>query len=78
MNIRPASVDVTKGFITSGTKEVGDYLYVLLIDMIGQTLIKRVKSDNSEIRFTKMPDETVIETFWADPTLHTYVWIYQA
>ena len=67
--IAPKSVDVTKGFIVSGVKEQGSYLYVLLIDLSGQTLIKRVKTDNSEIKFAQKTSGT-INNFWADPTIH--------
>ncbi len=75
--IEPKTVDVTKGFITSGVKEIGSYTYVLLIDLSGQTLIKRVKTDQSEIKFVEKTTGT-IEDFWADPvTSKTYVWIHQ-
>ena len=64
-----------KNFQSSGVKTVGDYTYVLLISLDGQVLIERVKSDNSEIKFAKKPSATSIETFWEDPTVHTYDWI---
>ena len=72
----PKTVDITKNFITSGVKEVGEYLYVLLIDLAGQTIIKRVKDDNTEIKFTEKTVGT-IEDFWSDPTVHTYKWIHE-
>ncbi|GAG78814.1 unnamed protein product [marine sediment metagenome] len=73
--IEPKSVDITKSFTTSGVKEIGEYTYVLLIDGGSSlTLIKRVKLTNSEIKFVKR-EEGTIESFWADPTVHTYVWI---
>ena len=74
--IKPTTVDVTKGFITSGVKEIGDYMYVLQIDLAGQTIIKRIKSDNSEIKFVEKTSGS-IDDFWSDPTLHTYKWIHE-
>ena len=74
--LNPKTVNVTKGFIVSGVKEIGDYTYVLQIDLSGQTIIKRVKSDNSEIKFVEKTEGT-IENFWTDPTVHTYKWIYE-
>ena len=74
--IEPKTIDVTKGFITSGVKEIGSYIYVLMIDLSGQTIIKRVKSDNTEIKFVEMTEGS-IEDFWSDPTVHTYKWIHE-
>ena len=73
--LNPVSVDVTKNFTTSGVKEIGDYLYALLINAgNGQTLIKRVKTDNSEIKFVLRTTQTIAD-FWTDPTVHTYNYI---
>ncbi len=76
MALNPKTVNVTKGFITSGVKEIGDYTYVLQIDLSGQAIIKRIKSDNSEIKFVEMTEGT-IDTFWTDPTTHEYKWIHK-
>ena len=63
--------------IISGVKEIGVYTYVLLINAgNGQTLIKRIKTDNSEIKFALRTTQTIAD-FWSDPTVHTYVWIHQ-
>ncbi len=74
--LNPKTVDVTKGFITSGVKEIGSYIYVLMIDLSGQTIIKRVKSDNTEIKFVERTSGS-IDDFWLDPTVHTYKWIHE-
>lgn len=74
--IEPKTIDVTKGFITSGVKEIGNYIYILMIDLSGQTIIKRVKSDNTEIKFVERTEGT-IDAFWADPTVHIYKWIHE-
>ncbi len=77
MKRKPKNVDITKSFTTSGIKEIGDYTYILLLDGGSDlTLIKRVKTDNSEIKFV-LRDAQSIEDFWLDPTVHTYVWIHQ-
>ena len=68
-------VNQEKNYITHGVKEIGDYTYVLLIDMAGVSLIKRVKSDNTEILFTKKESGS-IATFWSDPTIHSYNYFY--
>lgn len=75
--INPKTIDVTKGFVTSGVIEAGGYIYILLIDLSGQVLIKRVKADNSEIKFVEKPAEEVLETFWNDYASHTYKWIHE-
>lgn len=64
-------------FITHGVKISGGYTYVLKIDMVGQTIIQRVISDNTEILFTRKPASTTIADFWLDPTLHKYVYFYE-
>ena len=76
--LNPKTVDVTKGFVTSGVKEIGEYIYILLIDLAGQTIIKRVKSDNSEIKFRKKSGQS-IEDFWATPDGSgiVYKWIHE-
>jgi len=72
----PKTTDITKNFIISGVKDIGDYTYVLQIDLAGQTIIKRIKTDNSEIKFAQRTEGT-IENFWLDPTVHTYKWIHE-
>jgi len=69
-------VNPIKNFQASGIKISGSYEYVLLIDLEGQVLIERVKTDSTEIKFTKKKTGT-IDAFWADPTVHTYVWIHE-
>lgn len=67
-------------YVVSGIKEVGEYLYILLVAMNGETIIKRVKTDNTTILYAKMQEEVgTVNTnnFWADPTIHTYVYLYQ-
>ena len=77
----PKNVDITKSFTISGVKYIGDYIYVLLID--GATdlaLIKRVKTDDSEIKFLKVARGSgELTTKWANPdaTGMNYVWIHQ-
>jgi len=74
--LNPKYVDSTKHYVVSGVKEIGDYIYILMINMSGQTLIKRVKSDNSEIKFVVRPKEETITNFWEDPTQHEYKYIH--
>ena len=75
--IEPKSIDLTKNFTTSGVKEIGNYTYVLLIDGGSPlTLIKRIKTDNSEIKFALRVSGT-IDAFWATPAIHDYVWIHK-
>lgn len=76
MRINPKIVDVTKNFTISGVKEIGVYTYVLLLNAgDGLTLIKRIKTDNSEIKFVLRTTQSIAD-FWSDPTAHTYVWIH--
>lgn len=63
-------------FISHGVKILGNYTYVLKIDLTGQTIIQRINSDQSEILFTKKTDETNISDFWIDPTVHSYKYFY--
>lgn len=63
-------------FVNHGIKEIGEYTYVLLIDMVGQTLIKRF-NDPTDIKFALKPDGTSIATFWADPIAHDYDYLYK-
>ncbi len=78
---KPKNIDVTKSFTISGVKDIGDYTYCLLID--GATdlaLIKRIKTDNSEIKFLKIDKGSgELTTKWASPdaTGMNYVWIHQ-
>lgn len=74
--IEPKTGEVLKGFVTSGVKEIGNYTYVLLLDLAGQTLIKRVKTDQSEIKFVKRNVGDIV-TFWLDPTIHSYIYIHE-
>lgn len=65
--IEPKGVNLAKAFTISGVKEIGGYTYVLLVDFAGLTLIKRVTSDNSEIKFVKKSSGQSIDDFWANP-----------
>lgn len=82
MALNPKGVNIDKHFTTSGVKEAGGYTYVLMIDFAGFALIKRINSDESEIKYHSLhdPDLETIDAFWADPTTHTshghgYSWI---
>ena len=75
--MRPFSVNIEEAFAIHGVVETVDYIYVLLIDFGANTIIKRVKQDNTEIRFALKDDETSIEDFWANRELETYRYIYE-
>lgn len=72
--IEPKGLNIDKAFTVSGVKDIGDYTYVLLIDFAGLTLIKRVKSDSTEIKYAKRGEQSIAD-FWSDPTLPTYKYI---
>ncbi len=78
----PKGVNIDRQFTVSGVKEAGGYTYVLLIDFAGLAIIKRINSDESEIKYHCIndPDSETIDNFWADPEVHTshgngYSWI---
>ncbi|KKM84976.1 hypothetical protein LCGC14_1293820, partial [marine sediment metagenome] len=54
---------------------IGSYIYVLLLDFAGLALIKRIKTDDSEIKYYKIPDGD-LDADWTSPETQTYVWIY--
>ena len=64
-------------FVTHGAIEAGSYLYILLINMEGKALIRRVKTDNSEILFTLKEDSESIADFWAGRVGKAYVYLYE-
>lgn len=73
-------------FTAHGVKTVGDYQYVLLVDGEGACYIERVATDESSIKFCKMPHvdhttfaeiATQIDAFWVSPESHSYVYIFQ-
>lgn len=66
-----------EGFVVHGVKEIGSYTYVLLVDMTGQTIIKRVATDNSTIMFALKEEGVTIPVFWAGATSHEYKYLYQ-
>lgn len=63
-------------FVDHGVKEIGNYFYILQIDLTGQTIIKRAQPNGQDIRFTKLTTGTIPD-FWADPTVHTYNYIHK-
>jgi len=69
--------DPTVNFVIHGVKTVGNYVYVLLVDMTGQALIRRIKNDNTEILFSKKPDQASISDFWTNADQHTYQYIHE-
>ncbi len=82
MALHPKGINIDKAFTVSGVKEAGGYTYVLMIDFAGFALIKRISSDESEIKYHCLndPNPESIDAFWADPTTHTshgngYSWI---
>jgi hypothetical protein len=48
-----------------------------MIDFGGLTLIRRIKSDKTEILFAKRPVEDSIEDFWAAAESQEYKYIHQ-
>lgn len=72
----PKGTDITKNFIVHGVKVIGDYTYVLKIDIEGQTIIQQIKSDDTTILFCAKPDGMSIVNFWADPTASGLVYSY--
>ena len=76
--IYPKGVNIDKSFTTSGVRYVGEYIYVLLLDFGDTCLIKRIKTDDSEIKYHQILSGETIEQFFATPETHTpYVWINQ-
>ena len=63
-------------FVCHGTKDVGGYTYVLLIDLIGLTISQRIKDDDSEVLFAQKADNESISDFWAGVTGKTYKYFY--
>ena len=74
--ITPKGVNIDKALTVSGVKDIGNYTYVLLIDFAGLALIKRIKSDNTEIKYYKIPSGEM-DVDWASPETQDYVWIHQ-
>lgn len=81
----PLTYFVAHGLATS---TVGDqtYTYVLLIDMSGQALIRRINQSQSEILFSQMADPgtddkaeiaDAIAIFWADYTAGPFTYLFQ-
>jgi len=75
--MRPFSINIEDAFTIHGVVETVDHIYVLMIDFAGTTMIKRVKQDNTEIRFALKEAGTGIEAFWANRELETYRYIYE-
>ena len=63
-------------FVCHGTKDVGGYTYVLLIDLVGLTISQRIKDDDSEVLFAQKADTESISDFWANVTAKTYKYFY--
>jgi len=63
-------------FQCHGVVTAGGYSYNLLIDLEGQVIIQRIKTDNTEILFAKKPAATTISSFWANRATHTYHYIH--
>ena len=74
--ISPKGINIDKAFTVSGVQYIGNYIYVLLLDFAGLALIKRIKTDDSEIKYYKIPDTELVAR-WADPASQNYVWINQ-
>ena len=73
-------------FVVHGEKVISGYTYILLVDESGQSLIKRVSSDNSSIMFSEMSNPgsfqqdviaAAITAFWASPTTGNFVYLFQ-
>ena len=45
--------------------------------MTGQTVIKRVKTDSTEIRFVLKDNTETIATFWQEAINKTYTYLYK-
>ena len=75
--MRPFSTNVERSFTNHGVEIDASYTYVLLVDFSGQALIKRVKSDNTEIRFALKADGTDVDTFWANRASEEYKYIFE-
>jgi len=68
------------GRVASGQKTVGDYDYFLFLE-VGRKpmhIIMRIKSDNSEIKFCKIPRENDWTIAWASPATQTYIYASEA
>ena len=64
-------------FVCHGTKDVGGYTYVLLIDLIGLTISQRIKDDDSEVLFAQKADAESISAFWTDVVNKSYKYFFQ-
>ncbi|HED05271.1 MAG TPA: hypothetical protein ENI61_01145 [Ignavibacteria bacterium] len=63
-------------FVDHGVKEIGNYIYILKIDLSGQAIIKRAQPDGQDISFTRHTTGTLPD-FWTDPTVHVYDYIHK-
>jgi hypothetical protein len=71
-------------FVTHGFKTVGDYEYQLLVDALGTCYIQRLKSDDTDYKFCKLPHvdgtfaqiASAIDAFWVDPSSADKVYSY--
>ena len=64
-------------FVCHGTKDVGGYTYVLLIDLTGLTISQRIKDDDSEVLFALKADAESITDFWTNVVGKTYKYFFQ-
>jgi len=69
---------LTEDYEVSAVNDAGTYIYILYIAPTikarKRVLIKRIKSDNSELKFVAMATDGDIATFWDDRVTHTYVY----
>lgn len=68
--------NILLGYVFHGLKTVGDYQYVLLINMEGEVIIMQIKTDQSVAKYKAKPTATTIDNFWSAPDTHTYDYIH--
>ena len=64
------------GYVTHGVKIITSDTYVLKIDTYGEAIIQKVFANEEDIKFTFKETGTIAD-FWADPTAHTYKYLYE-
>ena len=76
MGVKSGKTNFITARIMSGVKTVGDYDYCLLLDMSKKPehLVMRIKNDDTEIKFYKVPYGNDYATVWADPASVSYVY----
>lgn len=74
------------GFVCHGVISNGGFTYVLLVDMTGQALIRRITADQTEMIYSLMPSPNTdnkvqignaIQQFWANYSAGPFQYLFQ-